>query len=456
MSRVSAARQIAFDVLQAVQINDAYSNLVLPSALDRAKVSGRDAGLATELTYGAIRRQGSLDAVINACASRTDDMDADVRDVLRIGAYQLLFMRVPVHAAVSETVELARHVVNVSSSKFVNAVLRKICEQTWPEWLQVLTPGLSPIDALALEFSYPAWVIRSLMDAYKCDVTEVRAVLEVGNEPAPVSLVARPGQSTLAELLETAHLETGRWSPLAATILRPTSQDEFWSTRPGDIELVRDNRVGVQDEGSQLVALAMANVQVEGNESVWLDMCAGPGGKAAVLAGFAAERDIDFIALEPVPTRARLVENSLYNAPGHHEVIIVDAREYEPDHAFDRILVDAPCTGLGALRRRPEARWRKQPSDIPTLTVLQAQLLNHASELVRVGGVIGYATCSPHIAETDAIVSSFLRKHPNFAAVDMSEVLPQLELPADSKAMRLRPDVHQTDGMFLSILRRNT
>ena len=454
MTRVSVARQIAFDVLQAVHVDDAYSNLVLPAALDRAKVSGRDAGLATELTYGAIRRQGSLDAVIDACATRTDTMDLEVRDVLRIGAYQILFMRIPAHAAVSETVELARHVVNVSSSKFVNAVLRKITEHEWDEWLQILTMEKAPLDALAIEFSYPVWVIRALMDAYKCDSTQVRTVLEAGNIPAPVSLVARPGQCTIEELLELPHVTPGAWSPLAATIVRPEQGDEFWSTRPGDLDVVRDNRAGVQDEGSQLVALALAAAPVDDKETVWLDMCAGPGGKAAVLAGMAAEREIDFVALEPVPTRAKLVSNSLRHAPGHHEVITVDARDYEPDHGFDRILVDAPCTGLGALRRRAEARWRKQPADIPVLTALQLELLEHAASLLRVGGVVGYATCSPHIAETDAIVAAFLRKHADFEVIDMSQVLPQLELPEGSASMRLRPDVHHTDGMFLSLLKR--
>ncbi len=454
MKQSGATRRVAYNVLQAVHEKDAYSNLVLPAALDDLGVSARDAGLATEITYGTLRRQGTLDAVIDACASRTDSMDSSVRDVLRVGAYQLLFMRIPSHAAVDETVTLAREVAGMGASKFVNAVLRKISAKTWDEWLAELSEGKTPVEVLALEYSYPVWVIRSLADAYQCDLTSVREILAAGNEPAPVSLVAKPGQATVEELLDLPHVSPGAWSPIAATMLRPSGPDEKWSTRPGDIEAVRDNRIGVQDEGSQLVALALANVEIQGPQSHWLDMCAGPGGKAAILAGLANEAGADFTALEPIAARAHLVSNSLWNAPGDPKVVITDAREFDSEVEYDRILVDAPCTGLGALRRRPEARWRRQPSDVPPLTALQQELLTKASELVRVGGVVGYATCSPHLAETDSIVANFLKRNPNFEALDVSPVLPQLQLPAGSLSLRLRPDLHHTDGMFLALLRR--
>ncbi len=451
MRSSNSSRHVAFDVLQAVHVDDAYSNLILPALLDQRKVDSRDAGLATELTYGTLRRQGSLDAVIDACASRTDSMDSAVRDVLRLGAYQLLFMRIPAHAAVSETVDLARDVHGVGSSKFVNAVLRKIAAKSWDEWFAELSVGLNKDDAMSLEFSYPVWVVRAISGAYKTDDEGLRGILAAGNEPAPVSLVARPGQATIDDLLNLPHIAPGRWSPLAGTMIRPVGE-QSWSTRPGDIDDVQTNRVGVQDEGSQLVALAVAQVSVDGQESAWLDMCAGPGGKAAILAGLAAEAGASFTALEPIEPRAHLVENSLFNAPGEHDVIITDAREYSPGKLFDRILIDAPCTGLGALRRRPEARWRRLPSDVPVLAALQQQLLAHGSTLVRPGGVIGYATCSPHLAETDAIVNDFLRKHQDFELVPVSEVLPTVDGLGDT--MRLRPDVHHTDGMFLALLRR--
>ncbi|MEY4311827.1 MAG: hypothetical protein RLZZ571_597 [Actinomycetota bacterium] len=442
-----AARKVAFEVLQAVHNDDAYSNLVLPAAITKAKLDPRDSGFATELTYGTLRRQGSLDAVIKACSER-DEIDGKVQDVLRTGAYQLLFMRVPDHAAVSETVDLARAVTSVGPTKFVNAVMRKIAVKTWEEWLAELTEGLPAVEKLAIEYSYPVWVIRVLAEAYKCDATTISPILEAGNTPTPISLTARPGQFEIDDLLALPNIEKGKWSPLAGRITKAAGS----STKPGDINAVKENRVGVQDEGSQLVALGLVNAKVSGPETHWLDMCAGPGGKAAILAGFAAQNNSDFTAIEPTPARAKLVENSLNHAPGTYKVIITDAREFESAELFDRILVDAPCTGLGALRRRPEARWRKQPSDIPPLTKLQTELLAKAATLVKSGGVIGYATCSPHIAETDAVINDFLKKHPDFQLQDISPALPQLNLPEGTMTLRLNPMVHETDGMFLALL----
>lgn len=443
-----SARLVAFDVIKAVHRDDAYANLVLPGELDAAGLSERDAALATELTYGTLRRQGSLDAVIKACADR--DIDDKVMDVLRLGAYQLLFMRIPAHAAVSESVDLARKVAGHGSAKFVNAVLRKVSTKTWDEWCADITADLPPADKFAVTYSYPAWVIRALADAYGVDAEGVIPILQAGNQPADVTLVARPAQSDVDDVLEETQGHKGKYSPYAVVMNREADV----SRRPGDLEDVRSGRVGVQDEGSQVVALVVAQVPVDGSESRWLDMCAGPGGKAAILAGLASQRNIDFKALEPVPARARLVENSLRHVPGDHEVITTDARDFSSKEKFDRILIDAPCTGLGALRRRPEARWRKQPGDVPALASLQKELLEHASGLIREGGVIGYATCSPYLAETNAIVDGFLRKHTDFELVEIGGAIPALGFDEHATSLRLRPDVHGTDGMYLAILRK--
>ncbi|NBV89821.1 MAG: hypothetical protein EBR84_00195 [Actinobacteria bacterium] len=454
------ARNVAFAVINAVHEDDAYANLLLPSACSNANLTTRDAAFATELTYGTLRRQGSLDAVMGACSNR-EDIDIKVRDILRLGAYQLLFMRTPVHAAINEAVSMAREQVGTSVTGFVNAILRKIASQEWSDWREQLTKDVPAVERLAIEHSYPVWVIRALADAYQCDAETIVPILQAGNEPADVTLVARPGQCSVEELLEVPHVARGNWSPLAAKLLRPTESDKPWSANPADLLLVQTNRAGVQDEGSQLVALALANVLMaepaNGQpEQHWLDMCSGPGGKAAILAGLAAERSITFTALEPNESRAKLVKNALWNAPGDPEVVVTDAREYATEKKFDRILVDAPCTGLGALRRRPESRWRKQPSDVPALTSLQTELLESAANLVTERGLIAYATCSPHVAETDQIVDKFLRNHSDFELVDLAPALPMLNLPAGTNKLRLRPDIHGTDGMYLAILRHTS
>lgn len=422
-------RRVAWQLLQAVHVDDAYANLVMPGLLRDAGLDARDAGLATEIGYGALRREGSLDAVIDACATR-GTIDIATRDVLRVGAYQVLFLRVPAHAAVDEAVGMAKGVAGQGAAKFVNAVLRRVCERSWEEWRQELTAGLPATEALAIEQSFPVWVIRALQQAYGLDDTTVVPLLASCNEPADVVLAARPGQCGVDELLEVPGAVRRSASPFAVTLPRGTA--------PQDVPAVRDNRAGVQDEGSQLVALRLAAEPVSGRDEHWLDLCAGPGGKAALLAGLAHERGADLVAVEPNPMRASLVERALAHAPGRPRVEVVDGRQMAGE--FDRILIDAPCTGLGSLRRRPEARWRKQPGDVPALAGLQRELLDHAATMLRQGGVIGYSTCSPHIAETDSIVARFLRTHPDF------------ELAGEP--MRLRTDLDGTDGMFLALLRR--
>lgn len=180
---------------------------------------------------------------------------------------------------------------------------------------------------------------------------------------------------------------------------------------PGAIDAVREGDAGVQDEGSQLVALALADAPLEGSDSRWLDACAGPGGKAALLAGLAAQRGATLLASEKQPHRAGLVAKALDGNPGPYQVIAADGTRppWRPG-SFDRVLVDVPCTGLGALRRRPEARWRRRPEDLDGFAPLQRALLRTALESVRVGGVVAYATCSPHLAETRAVVDDVLKR----------------------------------------------
>jgi 16S rRNA (cytosine967-C5)-methyltransferase len=297
---------------------------------------------------------------------------------------------------------------------------------------------------LAFIYSYPEWVITELSQAYQVEGDELIALLVAGNTAPQVDLVARPGQFSIAELLGLPEVEPGRWSPLAARLK---------GGAPSDLPAVRTGAVGVQDEGSQLVALALSEVVPTCEDSTWLDMCAGPGGKAALLAGLAVAQNFDFIALEPSAARAQLVEKSLAGLNSSRtSVVNIDAREYQTQATVTRILVDAPCTGLGALRRRPEARWRRTSSDVPTLAALQTQLLDHAADLIAAGGVIAYSTCSPVLAETDAIVDAFLATHPNFNPISVEQILPTI--PNIAQRMRLRPDVHGTDGMFVALLHR--
>ncbi|GAA3014138.1 transcription antitermination factor NusB [Kitasatospora albolonga] len=454
------ARIVAFKALRAVDERDAYANLILPSLLREAEQKGmdrRDAALATELVYGTLRMQGTYDAVISACIDRPlREVDPPVLDVLSLGAHQLLTTRIPSHAAVSATVELARVVLGDGRAKFVNAVLRRISAQDLETWVGQIAPPYEE-DAeehLAVVHSHPRWVVSALWDSLgrwqpqASGRAAVEELLAADNVRPAVTLVARPGRSTAAELREARpESEAGRWSPFAVRLAE--------GGEPGGIEAVREGRAGVQDEGSQLVALALAAAPVEGRDALWLDGCAGPGGKAALLAALAAERGAALVASEKQPHRARLVARALAGNPGPYTVITADGtRPAWAEGTFDRVLVDVPCSGLGALRRRPEARWRRRPEDIAGFGPLQRDLLRGAIKATRPGGVVGYATCSPHLAETRAVVDDVLREGLGVEWIDARPLLPEMPGLGEGPDVQLWPHLHGTDAMYLALFRR--
>jgi len=429
------ARAVALDVITRVRTEDAYANLALPAALSAARLTGRDAGLATELVSGTLRMQGAYDAVIDQVVPKSPR--PRVRDILRMGAHQLLSMRIPDHAAVSATVALAKQ----PERGFVNAVLRKIAARTLDEWLA----GRD----LATRYSHPRWVVDALAEAVGGD--EIEALLAADNLPPRVVLVARPGRAAREELPG----EPTAYSPYGVVLAGGS---------PGEVPAVAEGRAGVQDEGSQLVAIVAANAPLTGRDERWLDLCAGPGGKSALLAALAAERGAGLTANEAQPHRAGLVRQNVSSDGGLVDgaVGVVAGDGNRPPFApgtFDRVLVDAPCTGLGALRRRPEARWRRRPEDLEVLVPLQQSLLTSALELVRPGGVVTYSTCSPVLAETKFVIETILNGRSDLDLLDVGPLLPNEEVLGGagsplSRTAQLWPHRHGTDAMFIAVLRR--
>ncbi len=443
------ARRIALDVIMAVRDSDAYANLLLPVRLGRAKLSEADAGLATELTYGTLRMQGYYDRVIAIAAGRSvEKIDPPILDVLRLACHQLLSMRVAQHAAVDESVELAKTVGSNSAVGFVNGVLRTITRTDADEWRsRVLAEAATGEERLALEYSHPLWVTRAFRQVLTAEgrEAELEALLAADNVAPRVSLAALPGESSVDEL--DAH--AAEFSPVGAIL---DGGD------PLRLPAVKEGRARVQDEGSQLAALALSRVRPIEQGEQWLDLCAGPGGKAALLAAEAQAGGAVLTANELVPARAELVRKALAVFPTPPEVWELDGTAVGGLYpgAFDRILLDAPCTGLGALRRRPEARWRKQPSDVAGLGNLQAKLLASAIAALKPGGVLAYVTCSPHAAETKSIVASVLRKTEGVERLDTPAVLQSivrepLDLP-EASHVQLWPHRHGTDAMFIQLL----
>ncbi len=454
-------------MLREVAESESYANLVLPPLLRQRGIRGRDAGFATELAYGTLRLQGRYDAVVEIAARRpASAIDPPVLDALRLGVHQLLGMRVPPHAAVSMTVGLVRGRIGVGPAQFVNAVLRNVAGEPAEVWLERVADaaGVDVVDRAAAVHSHPGWVARALRQALVADgrdPVELDALLEADNAAPAVTLVARPGLTDPADLLAAApSAVAGRWAPTAVVL--------EGGGDPADVPGVREGRAGVQDEGSQLVALALAAVPTRpagGAEELsgerWLDLCAGPGGKAALLGAVAAQRGATLVANELQPHRARLVRSAVAAVPdGVVEVRTADGRtvgEEEPA-SFDRVLVDAPCTGLGALRRRPEARWRRTPADVGPLTELQRALLTSALDAVRPGGVVAYVTCSPHVAETQLVVKDVLRRRDDVEQLDardaVREVASDVLEVGPGPWVQLWPHVHGTDAMHLALLRR--
>lgn len=441
---MDAAREAAFRCVRAVDAEDAYANLAMPGIISALGLSGRDAGFATELAYGTLRMRRLYDAIIAQAARREPDaLDAPVRWALWLGAHQALAMRVPPHAAVSETVDLARRHGGPRVAPLVNAVMRRIVERDRDAWIALVAPSRNR-DDLAIRHSHPDWVTKELVVALIADgrPTELEALLAADNLPAQVTLVARPGLVDRDALPGTPT----KFSPWGATLA---------GGDPGAIPEVASGAAGVQDEGSQLVAGALVSHRpVEPGER-WLDMCAGPGGKAALLGALAAQRGSTLQANEVHEHRVGLVRRAVAAVPGGIVTVThTDSRELTPN-AFDRVLLDAPCTGLGALRRRPEARWRRRPDDVPELARLQAELLSAAARAVKPGGIVAYVTCSPVLAETRDIVAGvegleLVDARPAMAALTGTEA----ESWGKGPHVQLWPHAHGTDAMYLALLER--
>lgn len=464
---VNPARLVAAEVLIEVDSGEKFANLVLPKALREKQTEDpnftfRDSALTSELVYGTIRQQSFLDfALAPHCSQPLQELDAAVLVCLRLGAYQLLFLRVAEHAAVSETVEVARKLAGEGASRFVNAVLRSLQREGKQEVFDRVEEIEDPVSRTATRHSHPEWIVSDVSDALRqrgIDDTELDRALAANNEAAKVTLVARPGLITPAELAQEAEdvLGTSTAQGLLSEYAVVLSGGD-----PGALPSVRSGVAAVQDEGSQLAAMLLAEAPLSGSDKRWLDLCAGPGGKSALLGAMGAARGVELVANEVNPKRARLVGRSV-QALENVTVSVADGRSFTSDAPFDRTLVDAPCLGLGSLRRRPESRWRHSRSDLDELVPLQEALLAQGIALTRKGGVIAWVTCSPHMAETLDQVAYALDRF-DVELVDAAE-LAQSFTPEDlslgygseiaSKTVQLWPHRHGTDAMFVALLRK--
>ena len=448
------ARRVALDVLLAVSDRDAYANLLLPQLLEQRGISGRDAALATELSYGTLRGRGTYDAVLAVCSDRDlASLDPAVREVLRLGTHQLLATRIQPHAAVATSVNLVKGAVGQRAAGFVNAVLRRVATRDLEGWLGIAAPAQEsdPVGHLAVRYSYPRWIVEAfagaLGEAPDADLGQTAAALAVSSERPAVHLCVVPGLAGRDELV-TAGAAPARWSPFGAYLA---------DGDPAAIGAVSEGRAGVQDEASQLAAMALTRVSIDGADDRWLDLSAGPGGKARLLTGLAGGKGARLLAVELREHRARLVRSAVSPAGSGGVVVADSTMPAWPAARFDRVIADVPCSGLGALRRRPEARWRRTPADVRALGGVQRSLLTSALESTRPGGVVAYVTCSPHVAETADVVADVLAARPGIEVLDAPAALP--EVPGIRSGpggwyAQFWPHVHGTDAIFLALLRQ--
>ena len=444
-------RDVAFELLSRIDNDDSYANLLLPVLLKRAGLEGRDAGFVQELAFGTIRNKLLYEKIIQQASSRDlSAIEPAALLVLLLGTHQLLDMRVPLHAAINETVNLAKAKASKGSVGFVNAVLRKVSANSKDAWIDLLTAKLSELDVLSTQYSHPVWIVNAFKAALasRKAESELEHLLESNNIPAKVSLVALPGLSTREELAAPENF--GPASPLGVQI----------TGSPSNIEAVRSGHARVQDQGSQLMVLALLAAELKCRDTNWLDMCAGPGGKAALLAAYSKQRGVELVCNEVSTHRAELVRSAL--APlGEVLVTTEDGRDLgDQQTKYSRILLDAPCTGLGALRRRPESRWRRTTDDLVDLTKLQRELLESAWKALEPGGVLAYVTCSPHLSETTAQVAwAEGRFKSDLELVNANEILnvvnPELGLDESFRTSQLWPHTHGTDAMFLALFRKS-
>lgn len=433
---VSPARSAAFEILLRIDTTDAYASELLHSSRF-AKLSPADHGLLTELVMGVLRWRGVLDKHIAEHSTQSlAKLDKEVLTALRLGAYQVLFLdRIPTHAAVNESVELVKQARKRSAAGMVNAVLRKIANGTHDR----------------NEISHPDWLIERWARTYGADVA--RRICAYDNTAPRQAVRINTLQSNVpTQLPDELRAEGIRLEPgnLLATAFTVTSGDITHT------KAFRERRLIIQDEASQLVALLVG----EGNAI--LDCCAAPGGKTRIIAE--QNPDSMVVAMELHPHRAALLKKLVTS--DNVRVIAADVRQLPVNKKFDRVLVDAPCSGTGTLARNPEIKWRLKAEDISRLQAYQLEILSAAMAHVAENGRVIYSTCSLEPEENEEVVEKVLTVNPEFRLTDSRVELRRLkenrELVIDNidsllsgPYLRTIPGVHASDGFFAAILEKN-
>ena len=441
-------RRAAFDLLLRVEKEHSYADILIDRELSIGALQGPDRGLLTELVYGVLRRRGTLDHIIDQFSStKVEKLERAVLILLRLGLYQELYLdRIPVSAAVNETVKLA-HTLAPRAAGFINAVLRRGDRDRAA--IRYPDPGTDPAGSLAARFSTPRWIAEMWIEQLGPEEAESLAQAILTTPPFTVRVnTLKTSLEALRERLacEGVAAEAARFSPCALHLSGPVQLASLASFREGLFT--------VQDESSQLASIFLAPRPDER----LLDICAAPGGKTTHLAQLMEDRGT-ILACDAAPRKLELIEETAARL-GLTIITTLPLNATRPLHPlgegkFDRILVDAPCSGLGVLRRNPEGKWWKTFQNVAELAAIQKAILGNVADRLAEGGTLLYATCSTTREENEAVVDDFLSRRSDFVLEDLRELFPNYkELFTEQGCFRSWPHRHGMDGFFAARLRR--
>ena len=439
-------RRAAFDILLRIEKERSYADILIDRELSQGHLKGPDRGLLTEIVYGVLRRQGTLDHIIRHCSEqRIEKLERAVLLLLRLGLYQALFLdRVPVSAAVNETVKLA-HTLAPRAAGFINAVLRRADRER--EAIAYPDRDADPAAYIAACYSTPRWIAEEWIGQLGKEGAEdlARAMLAVPPFTVRVNTLKTSREDLLARLTgEGVSAEPARFSPVALHLSGPVQLAALPSFREGLFT--------VQDESSQMAAILLAP---KPGERV-LDLCAAPGGKTTHIAQLMENRGT-VVACDVAPRKLGLIEET---AARLGIAIITTAalnatKPLPEGDRFDRVLVDAPCSGLGVLRRNPEGKWWKTRENVSELVTIQQSILRNAANCLGEGGTLLYATCSTTRQENEGVIDDFLTQHPDFMLEDLHELFPtHAGLFTERGCFRSWPHRDGMDGFFAARLRK--
>jgi 16S rRNA (cytosine967-C5)-methyltransferase len=447
-TKPTSVRELALDLIEQVHQQKAYSPLILNQAIETHGLEGRDAALLTQLVYGVLQRELTLEFYLKSFLKPKQKLDTWVRYLLFLSLYQMVFLdRIPSHAIVSEAVNIAKKRGHQGISGFVNGVLRNVLRKGVPSFERL------PLEEkLSIEYSHPLWLVERWLKQYGSETTE--KILAANNEPPSFTARVNPLKTSRSEILSELEndgfdVTEGEISPDAIVV----KKGKLIGHR-----LFKEGFVSIQDESSMLVARAL---DVEPGMTV-LDTCAGPGGKTTHLAELMKDQG-KIVALDLHKHKTALIDNQASRLGIHSiETEALDARKVESvfsPQSFDRLLIDAPCTGFGVIRRKPEIKYTKTEKDIYSLAEIQAAILESCADLLKPGGKLVYSTCTIDHEENRNQIQAFLTNHPDYkldpTLRERLSFFKELDTKEEEEGvLQILPSDFDTDGFFISCLVR--